>query len=146
MGIRTTSFLACASILIAAGCVAEGSKTDTLIVKGAESPKAPAAKAPTTKAPAGSTTDTVVPAPGTLIIRNPNFANVNVEVRVGTNADCGQNAVFGTRQLQRNASWTIQANQDVCWRRDANPDAPNGTWTPWNRQAITAGTSHDVNL
>ena len=136
--------VACSLMVAFTGCVAEGSRTDTLVVQPAA--KAPAAPRANTPAPAPTRTDTVIPGSGTINLRNPNFANVNVEVRVGPNADCNQNAVFGARQLQRGASWAISSNQDVCWRRDANPDAPNGTWTAWNRQAITAGSSHDATL
>ena len=98
-------------------------------------------------APAEPTaTDTVIPAPGTIIFRHPNFTSVNVEVRVGPNADCNDNVEAGARQLPRGATWSLQTNQDVCWRRDLNPDAPNGQWTSWNRQAITAGSTHDATL
>ena len=144
---RSKIQLLCVSVIVAlSACVAESAKTDTVVVQqpAKEAPSAPAATpAP---APAEPKIDTIIPAPGTINIRNPNFATVNVEVRVGPNADCSQNAVFGARQLQRGASWTIQANQDVCWRRDANPDAPNGQWASWNRQAITAGSTHDATL
>lgn len=145
MTARSSLGLLCAALLLTtAGCVAESSKTDTLVIQ--QQAKTPTARTPAAKAPAGDTVDTIVPGTGTLVLRNPNFANVTVEARVGPNADCSQNPIFGTRQLQRNASWTISANQDICWRRDANPDAPNGQWSSWNRQAITAGASHEASL
>lgn len=138
------SLLPCALLAILGACVAESSKTDTVVVREpARTQTAPRAKATVTETPK---VDTTVPGSGTLNLRNPNFANMNVEVRIGANSDCAQNAAFGTRQLQRGAAWTITANQDVCWRRDANPDAPNGQWTSWNRQAIAKGTTHEATL
>ena len=133
---RSISFALLAAL---AACVAQANKTDTLVIKEqSKAPAAPATKTPTPTPPA----DTV----GTLNLRNPNFASVNVEVRIGANSDCAANPAFGSRQLQRGGAWTITANSDVCWRRDANPDAPNGTWTSWNRQSVTKGTTHEATL
>ena len=132
-----TALLTCTLVAALAACVAQSNKTDTLVIKE-QSKSPPATKTPPATPPA----DTV----GTLNLRNPNFASVNVEVRIGANADCGANPSFGSRQLQRGGAWTITANNDVCWRRDANPDAPNGTWTSWNRQSVTKGTTHEATL
>ena len=134
-----------ALVAVLSACVVEDKKTDTVVVQ----PPTPRPSAPRST-PAPSTpvdrVDTIVAATGTLNLRNPNFANVNVEVRIGPNSDCSQNPAFGTRQLQKGATWTITANQDVCWRRDVNPDAPNGAWSPWNRQAVGGGSTHEANL
>ena len=132
-------------LMSTSACVAEGGKTDTLVIQPAAK-EAPTPRPAQPRADTQAKVDTVIAGSGTLNLRNANFANVNVEVRVGANADCAQNAVFGARQLQRGATWTISANQDVCWRRDVNPDAPNGMWTPWNRQAITPNSTHDATL
>jgi len=121
------------------GCVAESGKTDTLIVR--EAAKQPAAK---TKTPAP--TDTAPAGAGTMNIRNPNFDAVNVEVRLGSNGDCSLNSPFGTRQLRKGDTWTITTDQDICWRRDLTPNAPTGTWTPWNRQTVGKGTTHETSL
>lgn len=121
------------------GCVAESGKTDTVLVR--EVTRQPVAK---TKTPPA--TDTSTTGSGTMHIRNPNFDVVNVEVRLGPNGDCGQNAPFGTRQLRKGDTWTITTDQDVCWRRDLTPNAPTGTWTPWNRQTVGKGTTHETSL
>jgi hypothetical protein len=122
---------------------------DTLVVQqqpsGGSRTPAPAAPRPSTpRDTTSSGTDSA--GTGTLTLRNPDFATVNVEVRLGKNADCNQNAAFGTRQMRQGESWTITTGQDVCWRRDANPVQPNGQWTGWNRQAIAKGTSHEAKL
>lgn len=137
--------LALTLLISSSACVAESGKTDTLVIQPAAT-QAPAPRPAQPPADTQAKVDTVIAGSGTINLRNPNFTNVNVEVRVGPNADCAQNAEFGTRQLQRGATWTISANQDVCWRRDVNPDAPNGMWTPWNRQAITPNSTHEATL
>lgn len=142
------ALVAPALVTFITACTTTETKVDTLVVKQASPPTTTRVPQAVPKAPPAPVqrVDTVVEPVGTLHLRNPNFGNVNVEVRIGANADCNQNAAFGTRQLQRGAAWTITANQDVCWRRDANPDAPNGTWGSWNRQAIGKGTTHEATL
>lgn len=141
---RRPSLALFSAILTAAlaGCVAQSNKTDTVVIKDQTKAPAPAARTPAPAPAPAPAADTV----GTINLRNPNFASVNVEVRIGANSDCAANPSFGSRQLQRGATWTITANSDVCWRRDANPDAPNGTWTSWNRQSVTKGTVHEATL
>jgi hypothetical protein len=132
--------LSIAALVSLGGCVAEGGKTDTLIVQQQPSKSSPPAK---TKTP--TPTDTASEN-GTMNIRNPNFDAVNVEVRLGSNADCSQNPSFGSRQLRKGDVWTITTDQPVCWRRDLTPNAPTGQWTPWNRQTVTKGTTHEATL
>jgi hypothetical protein len=142
--------LAVAALLAALGaCEVSRSKVDTLVVQqqpssgGTRAPSTPRTTTPrdTTSSSSGDTTGT-----GTLTLKNQDFATVNVEVRLGKNADCNQNRAFGTRQLRQGETWTITTGQDVCWRRDANPVQPNGEWTGWNRQSVAKGTSHQANL
>lgn len=148
-----TPSLAGVALLIAlAACEVKdgGSRVDTLVVRqqpsggGARTP-APAAPRPSTPRDTTSSGDDSA-GTGTLTLRNPDFAAVNVEVRLGKNSDCNQNAAFGTRQMRQGETWTITTGQDVCWRRDTNPAQPNGQWTNWNRQAIAKGTSHEAKL
>jgi hypothetical protein len=129
--------LSVAALASLGGCVAESGKTDTLIVQQAA--KQPPAK---TKTP----TDTPATGSGTMHLRNPSYDSVTVEVRLGANSDCAQNASFGTRQLRKGDTWTITTDQAVCWRRDANPAAPTGAWSAWNRQAVSKGTTHEATL
>ena len=132
--------LAVAAIVSLGGCVAESGKTDTLVVQQQPS------KSPPAKAKTPTPTDTAGSGNGTMNIRNPNFDAVNVEVRLGPSGDCSQNTSFGSRQLRKGDVWTITTDQPVCWRRDLTPNAPTGQWTPWNRQTVTKGTTHEASL
>jgi hypothetical protein len=141
--------LAAATFVAAmAACeVTDRSRVDTLVVQqpstgGSRAPATPRPTPPRDSSASGADSTGT----GTLTLKNQDFASVNVEVRLGKNADCGQNAAFGTRQLKQGETWTITTGQDVCWRRDANPVNPNGQWTGWNRQAVAKGTTHEANL
>ena len=132
-------FVVTAALASIAACVAESGKTDTVVIQNAA--KQPAAK---TKSPAPA--ETAATGAGTMNLRNPTYDSVTVEVRLGASTDCAANAAFGTRQLRKGDTWTITTDQAVCWRRDANPAAPTGAWSAWNRQAIGKGTTHDATL
>jgi hypothetical protein len=140
--------LAGAAIVALAACemTDRGSRVDTLVVQQPSTggTRSPAPRPSTPRDSSASGTDST--GTGTLTLKNQDFAAVNVEVRLGKNSDCNQNAAFGTRQLKQGETWTITTGQDVCWRRDANPAQPNGQWTAWNRQAVAKGTSHQANL
>jgi hypothetical protein len=85
-----------------------------------------------------------------VTIHNPSWNHVTVEIRVGNGGDCPQNAPYGngTFQLTLGGSLPVTTNgEDVCWRREADPDHPNGAWTDWTRQSVGSPTSaYDVNL
>jgi hypothetical protein len=70
-------------------------------------------------------------------LNNVTWNRVNVEVRRGRENSCASNAVFQTKILEKGELWTIPApNVDICYRRDANPDHPNGQWTDWRKTSI----------
>jgi hypothetical protein len=83
-----------------------------------------------------------------VVIHNPSWNQVTVEVYVGSNADCNQNAPYNTFHLMRGGAATVNTNgEDVCWRRETDPEHPNGQWTGWNRQSVGTPTSHyDVDV
>ena|ERR1019366_2487773 len=83
-----------------------------------------------------------------VVIHNPSWNQVTIEVRVGNNGDCNQNIVYNTFHLTRGGAATVNTNgEDVCWRRETNPDHPNGAWTTWTRQSVGSPQSHyDVNV
>jgi hypothetical protein len=65
---------------------------------------------------------------------------VNVQARRGPYLDPNQNTYLGERQLQYNADWIIDSGtDDVQYRRDADPDHPDGTMTPWTNLSSANG-------
>ena len=133
-------FVAITAFASVGACVAaESGKTDTLVIQNTA--KQPAAK---TKTPAPA--ETAATGSGTMHLRNPTYDSVTVEVRLGASTNCAENAAFGTRQLRKGDTWTITTTEAVCWRRDANPNAPTGAFTSWNRQAVGNGTTHEATL
>lgn len=131
-------FVALTALASTSACVAESGKTDTLVIQNQAKQATPKTKTP---APVDTSAGT-----GTMNLRNPSYDSVTVEVRLGASTDCAQNAAFGTRQLRKGDTWTITTTEAVCWRRDANPAAPTGAFTSWNRQAVGKGTTHEATL
>jgi hypothetical protein len=76
-------------------------------------------------------------------LTNSRWSAVNVEVRRGTESDCGLNAAFETRELDRGETWAIPVPQgDLCYRRDRDPDHPNGEWSSWRRVPPSGARTH----
>ena len=74
---------------------------------------------------------------GSLTLVNNSWNRVTVEVRKGKFDDVNQNSPFETRAMGK-GKWTIPCSSDegyVWWRRDADPDHPNGQWNGWTRKA-----------
>jgi hypothetical protein len=82
-----------------------------------------------------------------VVLVNRTWTKVNVEVRRGKESDCGKNAAFETKKLLRGESWSVPApDTDVCYRRDRDPDHPNGQWTEWHRVTPTGSADTTVEL
>jgi hypothetical protein len=78
------------------------------------------------------------PATALVHLHNTDWPTVQVEVRRGKEGDCGLNAAFETKQLALAELWTIPApGVDVCYRRDRDPEHPDGQWTEWRRVVVT---------
>lgn len=87
-----------------------------------------------------------VPA-GSVILVNNAWNRVTVEVRKGKNDDVNQNPVYETRTIGK-GKWSIPCSSDegyVWWRREADPDHPNGQWTVWTKKACF-GRDEEVSL
>jgi len=61
---------------------------------------------------------------------------VSVEVREGRFVDCNQNAVARSGTMHKGDTWAFSSYNRVCWRRDGNPDNPNGIWTGWSARDV----------
>ncbi len=84
----------------------------------------------------------------TLNLRNSNWqAGCRTEVHIGNNVDPNLNHSEGVRVVAHGQSWTIVMTQNVQWRREADPDHPQGDWGPWNEQAyLIDNQTYDVDL
>jgi hypothetical protein len=81
-----------------------------------------------------------------LRLHNPQWDRVTVEVRRGNNNSCDDNTPYQTKQMLRDDTWEIEHDEmDICWRRDVDPDNPDGEMMGWNRQSYLDG-DHDVDL
>jgi hypothetical protein len=87
-----------------------------------------------------------------IVLTNLYYQNgVNVEARMGPNqnAEGSGNVSLGTRNIAQGGEWAVDSGSfDVFWRRDEDPDHPNGTMTTWEDvssangdQTIDVGTT-----
>jgi hypothetical protein len=76
-----------------------------------------------------------------ITLHNRDWQNgVNVQAQRGPYLDPNQNTDLGERQLQYNADWIIDSGtDDVQYRRDTDPDHPDGTMTPWTNLSSVNG-------
>ena len=93
------------------------------------------------------------PAPGTLLLSNPNFPLINVEAVITANPDCDarDGGYVSTLEftMPNNATKFITAppGADVCWRSDRNPGRPSpGRWSRWDRAFLVPGRTVDATL
>ncbi|WP_157650676.1 hypothetical protein [Burkholderia ubonensis] len=77
-------------------------------------------------------------------LQNSAWSSVNVEVRRGNAGSCDQNPVVNKTAVPKGGELVVDSNgEDVCWRRDTDPDHPNGQWTGWSNQSVFAGDGRD---
>ena len=86
------------------------------------------------------------PLTGRLVLRNATWDSARAEVRVGGSGGCEELRVFRTRTLLRGRAWSIDATGLVCWRRDLEPERPDGQWTPWRQHRLDGNASVEAML
>jgi hypothetical protein len=73
-----------------------------------------------------------------LHLQNEAWNSVNVEAKVGDDGG------LESRDLLRSAEWIITSEGDnIFWRRDRDPDRPDGTYTGWVEHACYPGDDKD---
>ena len=86
---------------------------------------------------------------GTIIFHNTVWGNgVAVDTRMGNNSPAEANPPSGQMRIGINASWSLDSpnNLDVWWRRESNPDNPNGNWLGWNRQMMGVQSPYNIDV
>ena len=93
------------------------------------------------------------PDSSTLILNEPYWDRVNVELVITKRADCDSRAegFIEIKQLVMRKNTTerfyIPNGANVCWRRDRNPEQPvAGAWSGWTKASIGPGQSAELNL
>ena len=89
----------------------------------------------------------------TLILNDPYWERVNVDLVITHRADCDSRAdgFVETRQLVMRKGKTeridVPNGATVCWRHDRNPDEPvAGAWSGWTKASIRPGQEAEVDL
>ena len=68
----------------------------------------------------------------TITLVNNSWNNLSVDIRVGPSQNCDQNGAQAPLSIPRGSSSAVEVGtQNLCYRRDLNPDQPTGTWTNW---------------
>ena len=95
------------------------------------------------------------PPPGTakLILNDPYWDKVNVEIVVTRRADCDSRdaGYISSKSLVMRTNTTetfdVPAGADVCWRHDRNPNDPSpGAWSGWTRATLPPGQTTETDL
>ena len=88
----------------------------------------------------------------TLILNNPTWDRVNVEVVITKSPNCdNRDAYISTQQfvMAKNRTQRIEAPnaESICWRHDRNPNNPiAGVWSGWSRVTMFPGQNTETDL
>jgi hypothetical protein len=89
----------------------------------------------------------------TLILNDPYWERVNVELVITKRADCDsrEEGYITTKQLamRKNTTESIDVpnGATVCWRHDRNPNEPvAGAWSGWTKASIPPGKTTETSL
>ena len=70
---------------------------------------------------------------GTVTITNKYWNNMHLQVRIGNNSVPENNNLVFDGNLPRGQSRTFNFDVLMWYRRDANPDNPNGNFSSWTQ-------------
>lgn len=89
----------------------------------------------------------------TLILNDPYWDRVNVEIVVTRRSDCDSRAegYVETKQLVMRKATTerlyVPNGATICWRHDRDPNNPvAGAWTDWTKATIDPGGTAETDL
>ena len=88
----------------------------------------------------------------TLILNNPTWDRVNVEVAITKSPNCeNRDAYVSTQEfvMTKNRTQRIEAPnaESICWRHDRNPNNPiAGAWSGWSRATLFPGQTTETDL
>lgn len=94
-------------------------------------------------------------APGSakLVLNDPYWERVNVEIVITKRADCDSrdDGFVSTRKLvmhkNTTESFEVPNGADLCWRHDSNPNNPApGAWSGWTRATLPPGQTTQTDL
>jgi len=77
-----------------------------------------------------------------FILVNDAWANgVNVQVRIGNNiSDPEGNPIVKNEKMSFQDSWSFYTgSDDLFWRRDSDPNNPDGSWISWQHLSSAIG-------
>jgi hypothetical protein len=88
-----------------------------------------------------------------LVLNDPYWRQVNVQLVITKRADCDSRGPgFVSEQtivMYKNTTQAIEVPNDatLCWRHDRDPDKPQaGAWSGWTRATLTPGESAETDL
>ena len=89
----------------------------------------------------------------TLILNDPTWERVNVEVVFTKSSDCDNRGEGYDRsqqiQMRKNKTERFEApnGESICWRHDRNPNNPTpGGWSGWSRVTLFPGETTETEL
>ena len=93
------------------------------------------------------------PGSAKLVLNDPYWDRVNVEIVFTKRADCDSRSdgYLSTRTIvmrkDTTQSFQVPAGADVCWRHDRNPNNPApGAWSGWTRATLPPGQTTETDL
>ncbi|MBV8888783.1 MAG: hypothetical protein JO267_16035 [Alphaproteobacteria bacterium] len=89
----------------------------------------------------------------TLILNDPTWDRVNVQVVFTTSADCDNRGPGYDRMVEitmrKNKTERFEAKngESICWRHDRNPNNPSaGAWSGWSKVTLFPGQEIETEL